>query len=44
MEQEAKEPEASLRRRLGLPVATLTGIGVILGAGIYVLVGVAARQ
>lgn len=44
MEQEVKQPEAGLRRRLGLPVATLTGIGVILGAGIYVLVGVAARQ
>jgi APA family basic amino acid/polyamine antiporter len=39
-----KEPEAGLHRRLGLPIATLTGIGVILGAGIYVLVGVAARQ
>jgi len=39
-----KNTEAGLRRRLGLPVTTLTGIGVILGAGIYVLVGVAARQ
>ncbi len=39
-----KEPDAGLRRRLGLPAATLAGIGVILGAGIYVLVGVAAKQ
>lgn len=30
-----------LSRRLGLAATTLTGIGVILGAGIYVLVGVA---
>ena len=44
MKQEVKGTESSLRRRLGLPVATLTGIGVILGAGIYVLVGVATRQ
>jgi APA family basic amino acid/polyamine antiporter len=33
-----------LQRRLGLRAATLAGIGVILGAGVYVLVGVAARQ
>lgn len=33
-----------LARRLGLAVTTLTGVGVILGAGIYVLIGVAAGQ
>ena len=44
MERKAKEPEAGLSRRLGLLPATLAGIGVILGAGIYVLVGVASKQ
>ena len=34
--------EPQLKRRLGLWVTTLTGVGVILGSGIYVLVGVAA--
>ncbi len=38
------EPKSGLERRLGLTVATLTGVGVILGAGIYVLVGVAAGE
>lgn len=38
------DSEAGLSRRLGLVAATLTGLGIILGAGIYVLVGVAARQ
>lgn len=32
-------PETKLRRSLGLPLVTLYGIGNILGAGIYVLVG-----
>lgn len=32
---------ARLKRRLGLISATLMGVGVILGAGIYVIVGVA---
>ena len=36
--------ERGLSRRLGLIPAILFGIGVILGAGIYVLVGVAAGQ
>jgi APA family basic amino acid/polyamine antiporter len=35
-------PPASLSRELGLFWVTLSGIGVILGAGIYVLIGVAA--
>lgn len=33
-----------LARRLGLTTTTLTGVGVILGAGIYVLVGIAAGE
>jgi basic amino acid/polyamine antiporter, APA family len=36
--------ETGLSRRLGLLASTLAGIGVILGAGIYVLVGVAAGR
>jgi len=36
--------EPQLKRRLGLWVTTLTGVGVILGSGIYVLVGVAAGE
>jgi len=44
MEQKARDSEGGLSRRLGLMAATLVGIGVILGAGIYVLVGVAAKQ
>ncbi len=32
----------SLRRDLGLPAVTLSGIGIILGAGIYALLGEAA--
>lgn len=38
------ESESGLARRLGLTATTLTGVGVILGAGIYVLVGVAAGE
>ena len=33
------EETVSLRRALGLPLITLYGIGTILGAGIYVLIG-----
>jgi len=36
--------EPQLKRRLGLWVTTLTGVGVILGSGIYVLVGVGAGE
>lgn len=36
--------EHGLERRLGLGAATLSGIGVIVGAGIYVLIGLAAQQ
>lgn len=35
-------PTPALRRRLGLFETTLSGIGIILGAGIYALVGEAA--
>ncbi|HOZ44297.1 MAG TPA: amino acid transporter, partial [Methanoculleus sp.] len=31
-----------LQRELGLPAVTLSGIGIILGAGIYALLGEAA--
>jgi len=31
--------KAKLKRALGLPLITLIGLGNILGAGIYVLVG-----
>lgn len=37
-------PEPSLRRSLGVWRVSLTGIGVILGAGVYALVGPAAAQ
>ncbi len=33
---------AALRRRLGLPLLTLYGIGITIGAGIYVLIGAVA--
>jgi APA family basic amino acid/polyamine antiporter len=36
--------KAGLSRRLGLWATTLAGVGIILGVGIYVLVGVAARD
>src|ERR1044071_76445 len=35
----ATSSEGQLRRRLGLPLLTLYGIGVTIGAGIYVLIG-----
>jgi basic amino acid/polyamine antiporter, APA family len=33
-----------LARRLGLVAATMTGLGVIIGSGIYVIIGVAADK
>jgi basic amino acid/polyamine antiporter, APA family len=39
-----QKKESGLSRRLGLFAATLAGVGVILGAGIYVLVGLAAGR
>jgi len=44
MTEPAQTAEPQLKRRLGLWVTTLTGVGVILGSGIYVLVGVAAGE
>ena len=35
-------PRPALRRRLGLPLLTLYGIGITIGAGIYVLIGAVA--
>jgi basic amino acid/polyamine antiporter, APA family len=37
-------PPASLRRVLGLTEVTAGGVGIIIGAGIYVLLGAAAAQ
>jgi basic amino acid/polyamine antiporter, APA family len=39
-----KDQNTALARRLGLTAATLTGLGVIIGSGIYVIIGVAAGQ
>jgi basic amino acid/polyamine antiporter, APA family len=36
--------KSGLSRRLGLWATTLAGIGTILGIGIYVLIGIAARE
>lgn len=36
--------KAGLKKRLGLTATTLSGVGIILGAGIYVLVGAAAGK
>ncbi|HOX35671.1 MAG TPA: APC family permease [Methanoregulaceae archaeon] len=38
----AESPKASLRRELNLFDVTVSGIGIILGAGVYVLIGQAA--
>lgn len=38
----AKPVEAGLKRRLGFGLLTLYGVGVMIGAGIYVLVGAVA--
>jgi amino acid permease len=35
---------AQLRRALGLPEVTATGVGIIIGAGIYVLLGAATAE
>ena len=41
-ETDPPNPGAKLRRELGLPAVTLSGVGIILGAGIYALLGEAA--
>ena len=38
------ELPVALRRRLGLPLLTLYGIGITIGAGIYVLIGAVAAH
>jgi APA family basic amino acid/polyamine antiporter len=38
----AATPHTGLKRELGLAAVTLSGIGIILGAGIYALIGTAA--
>jgi amino acid transporter len=40
----AAHSPGQLRRRLGLPLLTLYGIGVTIGAGIYVLIGAVASH
>ncbi len=37
-----QSPTPPLKRELGLLEVTLSGVGIILGAGIYVLIGQAA--
>ena len=39
-----RSPEPTLHRTVGLPLAVLYGLGVTVGAGIYVLIGVAAGR
>ena len=42
MNEKGKLPALSLKRELGIAEVTLAGIGIILGAGIYALLGTAA--
>jgi amino acid transporter len=42
--QERDSPDGELRRRLTLPLLILYGLGVTVGAGIYVLVGTTAAR
>ncbi len=37
------DPAPALRRALGTPLLVSYGLGIIIGAGIYVLVGVAVQ-
>ncbi len=41
-ERDASYPGTNLRRELGLAAVVLSGVGIILGAGIYALLGEAA--
>ena len=36
--------EIALARKLGLPLAVLFGLGVTIGAGVYVLIGATAAR
>ena len=40
----ASADAAGLRRTLGLWQLTVSGVGIVIGAGIYVLIGEAARD
>ncbi len=42
MEKMTGDPAPRLKKRLGLLAVTLAGVGVILGSGIYVIIGIAA--
>jgi APA family basic amino acid/polyamine antiporter len=42
--EEMAEPEPALARTLGFAQVTAGGVGIIIGAGIYVLIGEAARE
>ena len=44
LEQAGAAPPATLARSLSLAHATLYGLGVTIGAGIYVLIGAAAAR
>lgn len=44
MDDAVAEPVVPLKRSLGLPLSVLYGLGVTIGAGIYVLVGEAAAR
>jgi APA family basic amino acid/polyamine antiporter len=44
MAEPNEDLEQGLSRRLGLAAATLTGLGVIIGSGIYVVIGIAAGE
>ncbi len=44
MAGEPSKPSATLRRKLNLPLLVLYGVGVTVGAGIYVLIGATARE
>jgi APA family basic amino acid/polyamine antiporter len=44
MEMPARQPEATLRRTLSFWQVTVSGIGIVIGAGIYVLIGPATQE
>lgn len=44
MDDTAGRHEVALKRSLGLPLTVLYGLGITIGAGIYVLVGTAAAR